>query len=141
MATFIVRIGLKNGCEAEFERIVGEIYVATHRDEPGCRRYEYYRCQTPGHYYCLLSFDRYEDFLIHQTSDHHEKDAKRLVEIIETFEMEWLDPMITDARVTADGFKPTTASGPPEDADALTLHYASQFEVQVATWWAAMRAA
>jgi len=135
MASFIVRIGVKAGCETEFERIVSDIYVATHRDEPGCRRYEYWRCQTPGHYYCLLSFDRYEDFLIHQTSDHHEKDAKRLVEIIDTFEMEWLDPMLLQG-----GLKPTVKAGPPQDADDLTKHYASQFEVQVAQWWAAMRA-
>ncbi|MEM7569143.1 MAG: antibiotic biosynthesis monooxygenase family protein [Pseudomonadota bacterium] len=136
MASFIVRIGIKTGLEGEFEKIVTEIYHATHRDEPGCRRYEYWRCQTPGHYYCLLSFDTYADFLIHQTSDHHEKDAKRLVEIIETFEMEWLDPMLQ-----VDGLKPTVEAAVPDDADDLTKHYAAQFEVQVAAWWAAMRAA
>lgn len=135
MASFIVRLGIAPGCDAEFEQIISEIYVATHRDEPGCRRYEYWRCQEPGHYYCLLSFDDYAAFLIHQTSDHHEKDAARLQEIISTFELEWLDPVHLDGEL-----KHTVMADCPDGADELTKTYAEMFPMSVPQWWALMRA-
>lgn len=134
MASFIVRIGIVAGCEAEFETIINAIYEDTHAKEPGCKRYEYWRCQTPGHYYCLLSFDDFEAFLVHQTSDHHEKDAKRLLEIIDTFDLEWLDPVQLDG-----GLKPTVMASAPKDADALTKTYADMFAMSIAQWWSAMR--
>lgn len=134
MASFIVRIGILAGCESEFESIINEIYENTHATEPGCHRYEYWRCQKPGHYYCLLSFDDFEAFLVHQTSDHHEKDAKRLQEIIETFEMEWLDPVQRDGGLTS-----TVMGSAPEGADALTKTYADMFPMSIAQWWSAMR--
>jgi quinol monooxygenase YgiN len=56
---------------AEFERLACELWEATHRNEPGCRRYEYVRLETPGEYLALMAFDDHEAFLVHQASEHH----------------------------------------------------------------------
>ena len=73
MATFLARITVKPGAEAEFERIAADLYEATHKHESGVRRYEYWRGADDRTYYCSAAFDDFLAFLAHQTSDHHEE--------------------------------------------------------------------
>ena len=72
MATLLSFIRVKPGKEQYYEDIQAELYDATWKLEPGCRRYEFFRGEKRGEYYALLSFDDFQAFLIHQSSDHHE---------------------------------------------------------------------
>ncbi len=63
MTTLLARLRVHPGKEADFERTVRPLWAATHQLEPACRRYEYWRGQEPGVYYCLLSFDDFVGFM------------------------------------------------------------------------------
>lgn len=71
MLVLHVRITVDPDRIAEFELLARRLWDATHRLEPGCRRYEYVRLETPGEYLALMAFDDYEAFLTHQASEHH----------------------------------------------------------------------
>ena len=43
MATFIAKIKIFAGKEAEFEEVARMMFKQTHANEPSCRRYEYWR--------------------------------------------------------------------------------------------------
>ena len=92
MATFLAKIKIIQGKEAAFESTAREMFEATHKHEPSCRRYEYWRGAEPGTYYCLESFDDYMGFMNHQASPHHE--APDFGSMIEEMELEWLDPIL-----------------------------------------------
>jgi quinol monooxygenase YgiN len=55
----------------EFESLARELWDATHRLEPRCRRYEYIRLSEPGHYLTNMVFADHDAFVVHQASDHH----------------------------------------------------------------------
>jgi len=136
MASILAHIQIKSGSEALFEAITRRLYKATHEQEPECLRYEYWRAETPGRYYCFLCFTDYAAFMRHQVSDHHEVEAETLREIIEDIRLEWLDPVEPAA-----GFPLTEEAAEPDDADELTKSYAEMFPVLLAGWWGAVRAA
>ena len=84
MSTVLIRLKIKDGMEKRYEEIQKALYEQTHRLEKGVLRYEAWRCQDPGVYYCLLAFADYNTFLIgHQISDHHEEATPPLMEVIE----------------------------------------------------------
>ena len=66
------------------------LYQDTWATEPGCRRYEFFRGPERGEYYALLSFDDFQAFLVHQSSDHHEDFGKQFGEIIEDHWVKWV---------------------------------------------------
>lgn len=135
MATLFVKMKIKEGKEAAFEDVTRALGEKT-AEEAGCQLYAYYRAPEPRMYYCLLVFDSYEDFLIHQTSDHHETlITPRFEELFEDFEAEWLDA-IQDASVG-----PLTEHQEPDDsATERTKFYATAMPAVVQKWWLSLRA-
>jgi len=133
MATFLAKITIYEGKEAEFEDVARMMYEATHRCEPKCRRYEYWRGADPRSYYCLESFDDYMGFMEHQTSDHHE--APDFGSMLESIELEWVDPIEGAADLVA-----TEIQEVPADADELMHRYAASHPPIVQAWWQALRA-
>lgn len=132
MATFLAKIKIYEGKEAEFEDVARMMYEATHRTEPKCRRYEYWRGAEPRTYYCLESFDDFVGFMEHQTSDHHE--APDFGSLLETIELEWVDPIQGAADLV-----PTEAQEIPADAPELMHRYAATHPAVVQAWWQTLR--
>ncbi len=132
MATFFAHIKIFDGKEAEFERVAREIWHNTHTLEEGVLRYEYFRGQEPGHYYCLLSFRDFKTFMIHQTSDHHE--APDFGSLLESNRLEWLDPV--DG---ASDLPPTNPQDLGPDASDLAKRYSQDHGVVMQDWWLKLR--
>ena len=130
MATFLAHIRVHPGREQDFEQIAAELHRGTHEHEPNVR-YEYWRAAEPSTYYALASFDSFDGFLIHQSSDHHEFAAPALRDVIESMRLEWLDPVpgASDAALTD--------VGPlPDGASELAASYYQRFANDVvADWW------
>lgn len=134
MATILAHITVAPGKEREFEDLAARLVKATHDNETRVIRYEYWRGAEPNTYYGLLAFQDYNAFLEHQTSDHHETDAKKMTGIFTDFKLEWLDP-ITDASPL-----PSTNMQPLIDgASELWKAYHDRMPAQVAAWWLGMR--
>ena len=136
MATILAHIKIKPGSEARFESVVRKLYAQSHAGEQALRRYEYWRGQEPGTYYCLLAFDDFLGFMAHQASPHHETAAPLLIDALADMKLEWVDP-IQDA-------SPLPASVPqqvPDTASDLVKRYAEMFPVAEAAWWSALRSA
>ena len=128
MATILAHIKTQDGKESAFEEIASEMYLATHTNETGVRRYEYWRGEQPGMYYCLLSFDDFRTFLTHQTSDHHE--APDWASVIADIRLEWVDPLPQGSDL------PTTQpQAVEESASDLIKEYAKAYAVKRADWW------
>jgi quinol monooxygenase YgiN len=131
MTTFLAHIRIHPGREEEFERIAAELHAGTHGQERRMRRYEYWRGAEPSTYYALASFDSFDAFLEHQTSDHHESAAPALRDVTAAMRLEWLDPV-----PGASDAAPTDVSPLPEGASDLAVTYHARFSVDVvADWW------
>lgn len=129
MATILAHINIHSGREAEWEALVRELYAAT-QAEPGKLHYQYWRGNTPGLYYCLLSFDDFNSFIAHQTSDHHERASPLMQELIAGMTLEWVDPV-----AGASDLPQTNTQALPGGADELTTKYHALFAADVAQWW------
>jgi hypothetical protein len=137
MATMLIRLKIKAGAEARYEAIQRDLYEKTHRLEPDALRYEMWRAEEPGRYYCLLSFPDINTFLLkHQISDHHEIATPPLMEVIEEETIEWVDPI-----KGASELPPTNPRDLPADAPEIARTYARMFQVAAPAWWRTMRAA
>ena len=134
MATILAHITVMPGMAARFEEIARALYASTHEHEPSVRRYEYWRGAEENTYYSLLSFDTFNDFLRHQTSDHHESASPQLGKVIAAIKLEWVDPIGGASPLTQ-----TNAEPLPEVASDLERTYAVRFAAQVAMWWEALR--
>lgn len=130
MATLLAHIRVKAGSEAQFERVVRELYSQSHGSEQALLRYEYWRGQERGMYYCLLAFRDYAGFMAHQASAHHETAVPALLETIADMRLEWLDPVSGAAPLPS-----TEAQDPPASASELMMRYASMYPAQIAPWW------
>lgn len=128
MATFLAKIKIIEGKEALFEATAREMFTATHRHEPSCRRYEYWRGAEPRTYYCMESFDDYVGFMKHQASPHHE--APDFGSMIEHMDIEWVDPI-----QGACDLVPTEPQELPADAGELMRQYAETMPVVMQEWW------
>ena len=130
----IVAIAVKPGTEERWEAICRRLYAATHGSEPRMLRYEYWRGQAPRSYYCSLAFEDHRAFIEHQVSDHHETESPSIGECLESFRLEFLDPVAGASELPA-----TAHQAAPDDADDLTERYTERFRAQVADWWLALR--
>ncbi|MEX0847122.1 MAG: antibiotic biosynthesis monooxygenase family protein [Ilumatobacteraceae bacterium] len=135
MATILAHITVQPGQAGRFEEIAAELHRLTHEREPDVRRYEYWRGSDENTYYSLLSFDTYNDFLVHQTSEHHEIASPQLRNVVASIRLEWVDPLQSSSPLTS-----TEGEALPEDASDLMVTYAERFAVQVAPWWATVAA-
>lgn len=134
MATILAHLQVKPGAEASFEQTIRNLYEISHRSEPALRRYEYWRAQQPGLYYCLLAFEDFMGFMAHQCSDHHETAAAPLMGQIAQMQLEWVDPVQGAAPL------PTTrAQAVPASASELVQKYAQMMPVSEADWWLPLR--
>ena len=133
MATILAHIQVHPGRESDFESLVSSLHDAT-VDEPGSRHYEYWRGAKSGFYYCVLAFDDFNSFIVHQTSDHHEEASPRLGELIQDMRLEWVDPV-----QGASNLPPTNLQPVPDDADELTRRYHELFAATIQEWWAKHR--
>lgn len=134
MATLLAHITIKPGKEEEWEDICRRLYADTHATESAVRRYEYWRGADPRTYYTLLSFDDHRAFIVHQTSDHHETEAPKIGDCVESLKLEFVDPV-----QGASDLAPTNQQAAPDDADELTRTYTERYAAQVADWWLSMR--
>ena len=134
MATFLARITVKPGAEAEFERIAADLYEATHKHESGVRRYEYWRGADDRTYYCSAAFDDFLAFLAHQTSEHHEELGPQITQTFESIRLEWVDPIAGVSSMAATDMQPL-----PEGASALEVSYHDRFAADVRDWWRPLR--
>lgn len=134
MATLLAHITVKEGSEQRWEQIARDLYAATHAHEDSVLRYEYWRGSEPRTYYTLLSFNDFNAFLVHQTSDHHEEASPDIGAVVENIRLEWVDPIADAAPLPA-----TNHQGPPPDADQLTHEYSESYAAQVADWWVSLR--
>ena len=130
MATILAHIRIHPGREPEFEKVATELHRESHAIETGLRRYEYWRGQETGLFYCLLAFDDFDAFLDHQTSPHHEGAAPQLGELIRDISLEWVDPVPGAADLP-----PTRAGSVPEDAEELRKTYGKLYAAKLADWW------
>ena len=130
MATCLAHIRVKDGKAEQFEAIARGLYEASAGHEPGMNRYEYWRGQEPGSYYCLESFDGYAGFLAHETSAHHEAAAEPIMALIADFRLEWVDPVLGAAPL---GTSHEYALG--VDASERERLYAEMFPLKLARWW------
>lgn len=136
MATIIAHIRVKPGLEAAFERTARAMFAASHSKEKALQRYEYWRSQRAGEYYCILAFDDFRGFMTHQSSPHHEAAAAPLMDQIAELRLEWVDPV-----QGASPLPPTEPQALPADADALVRRYAEMMPVVMADWWTPLRRA
>ena len=134
MATMIAHITVKPDKEAEWEAICRTLHAATHAEEPGVVRYEYWRGSEPRSYYAILSFVDHRAFIVHQASDHHEDASPQIRDCLETFRLEFVDPV-----GGASEFPPTEHQSAPDGANDLTRKYTDRFAAQVADWWRDLR--
>jgi quinol monooxygenase YgiN len=134
MATILARITVKPGTERDFEAIARDLYAASHGNEPGLRRYEYWRGADERTYYTFLAFDDHRAFIAHQASDHHEQASPRFGRVIESLQLEFVDPV-----AGASDLPPTAHQDAPAGADELTLAYTDRFAAREAEWWSRLR--
>lgn len=134
MATILAHLRVKPGLEAPFEQTIRRLYAASHAREPGLRRYEYWRSQEAGLYYCLLSFNDFAAFLSHQCSEHHEAAVAPLMAQLDAMKLEWVDPVQEAAPLPVTRPQPIDAS-----ASELVRKYAEMCPVQEADWWLPLR--
>ena len=106
-----------------FDALARELWEATHRLEPGCRRYEYVRLAEPGAYLVSMVFDDHDAFVLHQASDHHTRIASGpMRELMRSIEISMGEP-VDGAFGTIVGAAP----GPlTVDAD-LVEHYRTRY--------------
>jgi quinol monooxygenase YgiN len=130
MATILAHITVREGCERRFEAIAAELFDATHRDEAGVQRYEYWRAQQERRYYALLSFIDYRTFLKHQSSNHHESVTAELGDVIEHMDLEWVDPL-----GSASTLGPTRSQSLDDDATDVERAYNKTMAPRIAHWW------
>jgi hypothetical protein len=135
MATMLIRLKIKPGCESRFEEIQTDLYKKTLSLEKDVLCYEFWRGQTPGSYYCILSFKDYHSFILHhQISAHHEAATPSLLAVFDEVDVEWVDPI-----QGASAFPPTNPQSLPADAPELARNYAQSFNLACADWWIALR--
>ena len=91
MATILAHIQIKPGKEARFEELQGALWRSTRADEPRTTRYEFFRGETEGSYYGLLSFEDFQAFLVHQSSDAHEEFGGQFGDVVQDIRVEWVD--------------------------------------------------
>jgi quinol monooxygenase YgiN len=130
MSSLLAKIQVHPGKEAEFEDVMAYMYRQTHSLEAGVLRYEYWRGQTPGFYYCLLSFSDALAFWRHQASDHHEGEMQRFGECIAALDLETIDPV-----QQASPLPPTLSAETPAGETSAVREQAARFPIIAADWW------
>ncbi len=134
MATILAHIQIKPGKEARFEELQGSLWRDTKANEPRTTRYEFFRGEKEGSYYGLLSFEDFQAFLIHQSSDAHEEFGAQFGDVVDGIQIEWID-----AIEGANDLTPNAPQDAPPGATELQQKYAKSYAIRMADWWDALR--
>jgi quinol monooxygenase YgiN len=129
MTTLLCHITIKAGKEEKWEAIITDMVTQTFVTETGVARYEYWKGQSPNHYYCLLSFDDKQAFYRHQMSDHHE--SHDFADVLESIRLEYVDPVAG----CGGGLAATLDTPLSADADAVMLTAQERFPLSIPAWW------
>ena len=133
VSTLLAHVKIREGLENHWESIAKRVFTATHKNEDGCVRYEYWRGFDPRTYYVLLSFNSFEDFMVHQVADYHHNTDFR--DCFEDFKLEWVDP-IKDASP----LRETDTSGDmQQDKSDLWNNYVKNHSSKTPQWWIGLR--
>jgi quinol monooxygenase YgiN len=129
MTTLLAHIRIKPGTEPQWEAIMADMNAQTWGTETGVRRYEYWKGEEAGLYYCLLSFDDKWAFYRHQMSPHHE--GHDFAAVLDGIRLEYLDPVRG-----AGGGLPATLDPPlPDNADEAMRAAQERFPLTIPAWW------
>jgi quinol monooxygenase YgiN len=123
MFVVIARLAVDLDRIDEFEVLARQLWDATLRHEPGCRRYEYVRLPERGAYLALMTFDDRAAFLVHQASRHHTAIAGgQMRDLVQSMSLEFGEPV-------AGAFgQPAGAAPGPITVDAeLSAYYADRY--------------
>lgn len=93
MMTFIARMTVKEGKEAEFEALARELTTKVLANEPGTKGYEFFRLpETERGYAVFESFESEEAEEAHRNTPHFAELAPPLIECLDgTYVREFLD--------------------------------------------------
>ena len=93
MTTFIAKLEVKPGQEAEFERLQRELSELAHEHEPDTFVYDVIRHrEKPGTYVVYARFKDEAAFQHHQTTDFHERLVPPIVACLaKPFDIEFFD--------------------------------------------------
>ena len=93
MSTFIARLVVKAGKEADFERLQRELSQLTHEQEPDTYIYDVLRHREAARTYIVYArFKNEAAFQYHQTTPFHERLVPPIVECLEKpFDIEFFD--------------------------------------------------
>ena len=135
MSSLLAHVKVVEGQEQKFEELQKELYKQSHANEDCIIRYEHYRGRQKNSYYSLLVYPTYLDFLIkHQISKHHEEAGAQFGGVIESLDLEWLDPIENAAPVGI-----TEMQELPENAPELAKEYIETYPAVVQKWWFDLR--
>jgi len=92
---FIARMKVKEGKEAEFERLAGELTEQVHAHEPDALRYEFFKLKDePLGYAVLEQFKSEAAEEAHRETPHFLKIAPPLIECLDgTYVREFIEPL------------------------------------------------
>ena len=133
MASLLAHIRIKPGKLEKWEGIMADMVKQTFATEHGVARYEYWKGQEPGFYYCLLSFEDKWAFYRHQVSDHHE--SHDFADVIADIRLEYIDPV----QGAGGGLAATQDPPLPDDADQGMTTAQRLFPLDMADWWEGRR--
>jgi quinol monooxygenase YgiN len=90
--TFLSRMTVKAGREAEYERLVKKLTEITLKTEPDCIYYEFFRLREPRRYAVLESFKTEEAEHAHLSSAAFKEVAPGILDCLDgTYVREYLD--------------------------------------------------
>jgi quinol monooxygenase YgiN len=142
MFAVLAHLVLRAGSTARFEELARQLAHESVTREVGLRRYEYFRREEPDHFLAMMVFDDYQDFLVHQASEHHHLLAGAMRDMIVEIRLEPIDP-IPGCSILAAPKDAATSGGPdlspPSDAELAerTEHYQRRYPLAPPPWWPA----
>ena len=84
MTTFIARMKVAKGREADFEAVCAELSEISHREEPGLVAYDIAKkCDDPSTYIFYARFRDAEAFDFHQEADFHLRLVPLILDCVE----------------------------------------------------------
>lgn len=107
---------------------MADMVSQTFAHEEQVLRYEYFKGQSPLHYYCLLSFEDKWAFYLHQASDYHE--GHDFESVLANVELEYLDPV-----KGASDLPPTLNPPLPDGATDAQRATEAAFPIHIPGWW------
>ena len=135
MSSLLAHVKGVEGQEKKFEELQKELYNQSHENEDCIIRYEHYRGRDKNSYYTLLVYPTYLDFLLkHQISKHHEEAGAKFSGVIESLDLEWLDPIENAAPVGI-----TKMQELPEGSPELAKDYIKTYPAIIQNWWLKLR--